>query len=125
MAHFAQLDTNNKVTNVIVVNNTELLNQSGIEEESIGIKFCKSIFGEDSVWVQTSYNSTIRKNYACIGDTYDVSRDAFIAPQPYPSWNLNENTCGWQPPVLYPTDGKLYKWNEEALLWVNMVESLQ
>ena len=118
MAHFAQLDNDNKVTQVIVVANEELL-LDGIESEVKGILFCKSLFGEDTKWVQTSYNGTIRKNYAGIGYTYDADKDAFIAPQPYPSWILNTNTCKWEAPVPYPTDGKLYFWDEELSNWVD------
>jgi len=84
MAHFAQLDDNNIVTQVIVVANDELL-LDGVESEVKGISFCKSLFGEDTKWKQTSYNGNIRKNYAGIGYTYDASNDYFYAPQPYPS----------------------------------------
>ena len=77
------------------------------------------IYGLDNFedWVQTSYNASIRKNYAGIGDTYDSVRDAFYAPKPYPSWTLNETTCIWEAPVAYPSDGKLYVWNESNLAW--------
>lgn len=120
MAHFAQLDDNSIVTQVIVVANDELL-LDGVESEVKGILFCKSLFVEDTKWVQTSYNGTIRKNYAGIGYTYDATRDAFIAPQPYLSWTLNENTCCWESPVPYPADGKLYAWSEEELTWKEVV----
>jgi hypothetical protein len=120
MAHFAQLDDNNVVTQVIVVANEELL-LDGVETEAKGVIFCKSLFGEDTKWKQTSYNGNIRKNYAGIGYTYDVNRDAFIAPQPFPSWILNEDTCRWDAPVPYPTDGKMYTWNEATLSWDEVV----
>lgn len=95
MAHFAQLDENNVVTQVIVVANQELI-LDGIENETKGIIFCKSLFGEDTRWVQTSYNGNFRKNYAGIGFTYDEPRDAFISPKPEGNWILDEDTCRWQ-----------------------------
>ena len=75
------------------------------------------IDNEPGIWVQTSYNGSIRKNYAGIGYTYDPQRDAFIPPKQYESWILNEDTCLWEPPIAYPTDGKIYKWNEDNKSW--------
>jgi len=118
MAHFAQLDDNNIVTQVIVVHNNELINETGNESEAKGIAFCQSLFGGN--WKQTSYNANFRKNYAGIGFTYDAGRDAFIPPQPFSSWTLDEETCGWNPPVPRPTDGKLYLWNEDNQQWVEV-----
>lgn len=94
MAHFAELDANGIVTQVIVVNNNELLDND-VESESKGIAFCQSLFG--GTWVQTSYNGNIRKNYAGIGYIYDEARDAFIPPNPncHPEVTLDENTCQW------------------------------
>lgn len=115
MAHFAQLDENNVVTQVIVVHNNELMD-NGQESEAKGIAFCQSLFGGS--WKQTSYNGNIRKNYAGIGYTYDSGRDAFIPPKPFDSWLLNETTCLWEAPVSYPTDGKRYYWDEPTLSWV-------
>lgn len=114
MAHFAELDTNNVVLRVIVVHNNELMD-NGQESEAKGIAFCQSLFGGN--WIQTSYNANIRKNYAGIGYTYDPTRDAFIPPKPFASWLLNEDTCQWQAPVPYPTDGKRYSWDESTLSW--------
>jgi hypothetical protein len=119
MAHFAQLDDNNIVTQVIVVANNELL-LDGVESEVKGILFCKSLFGEDTKWKQTSYNGNIRKNYAGIGYTYDVNNDYFYAPQPYPSWTLDAD-ARWQAPVPMPTDDKMYSWNEATLSWDEVV----
>lgn len=123
MAHFAQLDDNNIVTQVIVVANDELL-LDGVESEVKGILFCKSLFGEDTKWKQTSYNGTIRKNYAGIGYTYDASNDYFYAPQPYPSWALDTD-AKWQPPVPLPVfdteNPKYYTWNEQTLSWDEVV----
>jgi hypothetical protein len=121
MAHFAELDENNIVTQVIVVDNNELL-VDGIESEAKGIDFCVNLLG--GTWIQTSYSGTIRKNYAGIGYTYDPILDAFYLPQPYPSWELDED-AKWQPPVAYPTDGKTYLWDEEILQWVEITDTIQ
>ena len=118
MAHFAQLDENNIVTQVIVVHNNELLDENGIEQESKGIAFCQSLFGGN--WIQTSYNNKIRKNYAGIGFQYDNVRDAFIQPKPYESWLLNEDTCQWEAPIPRPNDDKLYMWDEPTTSWVEV-----
>lgn len=116
MAHFAQIE-NNKVVQVIVVNNDDC-QINGVEQESVGVDFCQSLFGSNTTWIQTSYNGNIRKNYAGIGYTYDSIRDAFIPPKPYNSWILNESTCMWEAPVQYPVDGKKYAWNEPTTSWV-------
>lgn len=116
MAHFAEIGLNNTVLQVIVVHNNELLDENGIEREEKGINFCRNLFG--GTWLQTSYNANFRKNYAGVGFTYDSSRDAFIPPKPYTSWLLDENTCQWQAPIPYPTDGNLYTWNEETTSWI-------
>lgn len=111
MAHFAQIDENNIVTQVIVAE------QDFIDSGAIG---------DPSKWIQTSYNThankhpngtPFRKNFAGIGYTYDVVRDAFIPPKSYSSWVLNENTCLWESPVPYPIDDKMYTWDEETLEW--------
>jgi hypothetical protein len=121
MTHFAQLDENNKVLQVIVVSNDELM-ENGVESEHKGIAFCKTLLGADTNWVQTSYNATIRKNYAGIGYTYDSVRDAFISPKTYNSWVLNEETCNWEAPTPYPSGDGMYKWVEDDLNW-QLVES--
>jgi len=115
MAHFAKIE-NNLVTQIIVVDNSDILDESNNESEALGIKICQDLLG--GTWVQTSYNGNIRKNYAGIGYTYDSSRDAFIEPSPYPSWVLNETTCRYEAPIAYPSDGKDYRWNEETTSWV-------
>lgn len=117
MAHFAKLDENNVVTQVIVVHNNECL-VNGVESEDVGIAFCQSLFG--GTWKQTSYNGTIRKNYAGLGYTYDFGRDAFISPKPYNSWVLNEDTAQWQPPVAMPQNDKRYTWDEATTSWVEV-----
>jgi len=118
MAHFAKVE-NGIVTQVIVA------------EPEFFDTFVDSTPGQ---WIQTSYNThggvhyspetgepdggvALRKNYAGIGYTYDAARDAFIPPQPYPSWNLNEDTCLWEPPIAYPDDGNMYIWNEDTQQW--------
>ena len=120
MAHFAQIDDNNIVTQVIVV-----------EQDVINT----GLFGDPAKWIQTSYNTrggvhygedgqpdngvALRKNYAGIGYTYDSTRDAFIPPKPFPSWTLDEATCWWQAPVAQPAaqEGVYYSWNEETRSW--------
>lgn len=118
MAHFAKLDANNIVTEVVVVSNKDTSDAQGHEKESIGIAFCERLFG--GTWKQTSYNGTFRKHYAGIGYTYDPVLDAFIPPKPYPSWVLNTQTCEWQAPVPYPQDGKMYVWDEATQSWVEV-----
>ena len=120
MAHFAQLDENNVVLQVIVVHNNELLDESGQESEEKGIAFCQSLF-PGTTWKQTSYNASMRKNYAGIGYQYDPVRDAFIPPKPFASWLLNETTCLWGAPTPEPDDGKLYAWDEATTSWIEQV----
>lgn len=117
MAHFAQLDANNVVTQVIVVSNDVINNEPFPQSEAAGITFCQSLYGADTIWKQTSYNNKIRKRYAGVGYTYDETLDAFISPKPYPSWTLDNTTTEWVAPVSMPTDGKFYVWNEETKSW--------
>jgi hypothetical protein len=115
MAHFAKLDDNNYVIGVhVVVNHVITIN--GIESEQLGIDFLSNLHGYN-LWKQTSYNGNFCKNYAGIGYYYDSIRDAFIPPKPFFSWTLNEDTCLWQSPVPYPSDGKMYNWNEDTGKW--------
>jgi hypothetical protein len=118
MAHFAKLDDANVVVDVIVVSNETLNNLPFPESEPVGVAFLTEWSGGYTNWKQTSYNGNFRKNFAGIGYTYDAVLDAFIAPKPYPSWLLNTETCQWQAPIPYPTDGKIYSWNEETQQWV-------
>ena len=123
MAHFAQIE-NNLVTQVIVVDNNDILDEQGNESEAIGTQFCTDLLG--GTWVQTSYNGNMRKNYAGIGDTYDATRDAFIAPQPFTSWLLDEDTCRWESPVPYPVvaegSNERYEWDEDTVQWIRVDE---
>lgn len=112
MSHFAQIDDTNTVVQVIVAE------QDFIDSGAVG---------DPSKWIQTSYNTIagehrlggtpLRKNYAGIGYSYDVARDAFIPPKAFPSWVLNEDTCNWEAPIPVPNDGKPYAWNEENQAW--------
>ena len=120
MAHFAKIE-NGIVTQVIVVGNADTASADGTEKEYIGAAFCERLFGGD--WKQTSYNGNMRKNYAGIGYTFDEGRNAFIPPQPYPSWTLVESTCQWTAPIVYPTDDKRYNWDEATLTWIEAVTS--
>ena len=120
MAHFAELDENNIVTRVIVVHNNELLDGE-TESEAKGVGFCSTLFGHTN-WVQTSYNNNIRKQFAAAGYTYDADKDIFVAPQPYPSWSLDDNS-DWQAPTPMPEDDNMYSWNEETQRW-DLVEPI-
>lgn len=118
MAHFALINEENIVQSVIVINNSILINpNTGLEDENLGIEFCKSLYGQDTKWVQTSYNSNFRKNYAGIGYLYNQDLDAFIPPKPYASWILDTETYQWSSPVPYPEDEKVYDWDEENVRW--------
>ena len=118
MAHFAQLDDNNGVIQVIVVANAAIDDLPFPESEPVGVSLCKSIYGQNTLWLQTSYNGNFRKNYAGKGYSYNPSLDAFVAPKPYPSWILNPETAQWEPPIPYPNDGKMYRWDEDTTSWV-------
>ena len=102
MSHFAEINKDGKVQRVIVA-----------EQDFIN----SGVVGDSFNWIQTSYNNNFRKNYAGIGYTYDKTRDAFIAPQPYPSWLLDEDTCRWNAPTPYPDDDKIYDWDEATTNW--------
>lgn len=109
IAHFAELDENNIVLRVLVTDN---------DFPNEGYDWLVDNLG--GTWVQTSYNANFRKNFAGVGFSYDAERDAFIPPKPFESWTLNEDTCNWEAPVAYPTDGKIYKWDEESLSWIEV-----
>ena len=130
MASFAKIGLNSKVIEVLAVNNNELKDSNGVEQEVNGIDFLTKLTGW-AIWKQTSYNTVggvhlfggtpFRKNHAGIGYTYDENRDAFIPPKPYTSWVLNESTCLWQAPVTMPAteleENQYYFWNESIVNW--------
>ena len=121
MAHFAKIGIGNIVEKVEVVHNNVATT------EQAGIDFLNNLYKSRDIWRQTSYNTyagehslggtPFRKNFAGVGYRYDQTKDAFIPPQPYNSWTLNETTCIWDPPVAYPSDGKIYIWNETTRQW--------
>jgi len=121
MAHFAKLDKSSKVQQVIVISNDIATT------EQIGVDYINNLFNTNDIWKQTSYNTKggvhklggtpFRKNFAGVNFKYDQTRDAFIPPQPYPSWTLNETTCLWEAPVVRPNDNNEYFWNEENQSW--------
>lgn len=116
MAHFAQLDANNTVKTIIVVNNSVIDDLPFPQSENVGIEFCQTLYGNNTVWKQTSYNNNFRKHYASIGFTYDTTLDAFVPPKPYKSWVLDANT-NWTAPIPYPTGNNIYKWDEANTSW--------
>ena len=126
MAHFAKIGANNIVEQVIVVNNDVA------STEDIGVNFCKSLYGQNTIWKKTSYNTwggihklggtPLRKNFAGEGSTYDETRDAFIPPKPYNSWVLNEDSCLWEAPIAKPQEEgreeQNYRWDESQQNWI-------
>jgi len=118
MANFAKLNDSNVVIDVNAVDNSVINNLPFPDSEPVGVAFLTNWSGGYTNWKQTSYNRNFRKNLASLGYTYDANLDAFIPPKPFPSWLLNTNSCQWEPPVPYPTDGKLYIWDEATQSWV-------
>ena len=114
MAYFAQLDESNIVTNVLVVPD---------DQAHRGQDFLANDLGVGGTWIETSDTGAIRYNYAAIGYTYDSVRDAFIPPQPFASWLLNEETCLWNAPTPYPSDGGMYSWDENSVSWIEVTFS--
>ncbi len=109
MAHFAEIDDGSRVLRVLVVPD---------DQEHRGQDYLALDLGLGGRWVQTSYNASIRYNFAGTGYTYDPGRDAFVPPAPFVSWVLDEATCQWDPPIPYPSDGGPYRWNEEDGGWI-------
>jgi hypothetical protein len=125
MAHFARLDENNAIIAVHRVSDVDCCDETGFEKEHVGIAFLRKLWGAQSKWVKTSYNSKIRKNYAYVGGTYDAKRDAFIGPKPFDSWILDENLCVWIAPKPHPEPETLaginpfkYIWDESVMDWI-------
>lgn len=117
MAHFAQLDKNNVVLQVIVVNDKDTQTELGIESEEVGIAFCKKLFGENTKWIQTSFNSSFRGRFASVGYIYDSRTDSFLPPKPYQSWIFDNKQLSWVAPVEKPTDNNRYIWDESTISW--------
>ena len=115
MAHFTTLNESNIVTKVEVIVNDVILDSDGVEQEQLGIDFLTSLYGAGN-YVQTSYNNNFRKQFAGRGFTYDVAKNIFIEPQPFPSWSLDENS-DWQAPVAKPDEDKVYRWDEDTTSW--------
>lgn len=120
MAHFAELDANNVVKRVIVVENKDCCDANGVEKESIGIAHCEWLLG--GRWVQTSYNGSMRKRYAGVGMIYNEELDAFIGPQPFPSWTLNSETADWEAPTPRPAEGD-WEWDEATTSWKEIIQA--
>jgi hypothetical protein len=119
MAHFARLDNNNNVVHIHVVDNENLLDENGVEQESVGIAYLQQVHGVSHNWKQCSYNGRIRKSYPGVGWKYDDVNDIFIAPQPFSSWTLDAN-FDWQAPIAIPSfnvDTEYVSWNEENQAW--------
>lgn len=119
MAHFAEIDENNNVLRTVVISNEDILDKDGQESEELGISVCKQIFGDNTNWVQTSYNRSFRVNYAGSGMKYRPDLDAFVPRQPFPSWTLSEDMRSWIPPSPMPSEIG-WKWDEETLSWVEV-----
>jgi hypothetical protein len=119
MAHFAEITDENIVKRVIVVNDDDCLDENGIESEQYGAAFCSQNFG--GTWKQCSYNGNIRKNFPATGFIYRQDIDAFVSRQPFPSWVLNLDTAQWEPPISYPKDENLYRWNEFLQQWDQVI----
>ena len=134
MAHFAELDQNNTVLQIVVISNVDILDENGNESEQKGIEFCKNLYGDDKKWIQTSYNTKFRYKYATIGDTYDEKYDAFVSPgysynekykrflppippQPHPLWWYDPDRLKWRPPFQKPWDTYQYEWDESISNW--------
>jgi hypothetical protein len=116
MAHFAKLDENNNVLSVHVLDN-KVITINNVESEQTGISFLSQLHNH-SLWKQTSYNGSFRKQYCGVGYFYNEELDIFIAPQPYESWSLDTN-FDWQPPVPMPTEGR-WQWNENTTSWMEV-----
>ena len=122
MAHFAEIDNNGKVLRVVVVGNADIVDQTGNENEQVGIAYCQKLFGGQ--WIQTSYNGLFRNCFAGIGFKYDELNDVFIPTSPYPSWILNATTHNWEAPTPKPDDGRRYMWDESLVAWRDITDKL-
>jgi len=118
MAHFAEIDNDNIVLRVTVVYDEDTADADGNEVDAIGEAFCTNLLG--GTWKRTSYNDNYRVRYAGIGHTFNAGRDAFIEPQPFPSWVINDDTVDWEAPTPRPDDDKSYSWDEDTTSWVEV-----
>jgi hypothetical protein len=118
MAHFVELNSANEVLRVIAVDNDKIVDEDGVEQESIGISFCNNLLG--GTWKQTSYNANFRGNYANKGYTYFVDQDLFMPPKPYNSWSMFTANATWIAPSAMPTDGGMYNWDEDNQTWIDL-----
>ena len=125
MAHYAEIDKNWVVQRVIVIDNSVLFNENGVECDYLGARFCQELYGQHTTWIQTSYNGNRYKNFAGRGYIFDPDRHCFHPPQPYPSWTLDEGTAQWEPPVPFPNDGLFYDWDEGSCSWIPLPDSQQ
>lgn len=116
MAHFAQINEKNIVTNVIVIDNKNCCGGVFPDSEICGQKFIQNL-GLEGIWIQTSYNNNFRHKYACVGDTYSSTLDIFIAAKPFESWIFDSISHDWMPPIPYPNDNNHYYWNEQEYKW--------
>jgi len=117
MAAFLELNSDNVVIQAIAINDDVIGDKVFPESEEIGVAFCKSLYGEQTNWKQTSPDGLFRKRYAGLGYSYDARLDAFIPPKPYNSWVLNPVECVWQAPIEAPVDNKSYAWDEDSMSW--------
>lgn len=127
MAHFARLNEDNIVTEVLVIGNQDILDENGQESEEVGIQFCKKLFGETTNWIQTSYNNSFRKRFAGIGSRYLSDKDIFTTAPLFPSWVYNEELDQWEAPIPKPEDGENYTWiwDEEFKSWKPYYRTLE
>ncbi len=120
MAHFANINQENIVTQVIVIDNSILLDEKGEQKEQKGIEFCKQLYGESTEWIQTSYNSSFRGTFAGIDYIYLKEKDIFIPPQPFESWNFDEIENIWKAPIEKPDNNNIWIWSEDQKKWITV-----
>jgi hypothetical protein len=121
MAHFARIDENNLVVDVVAISNDAIEELPFPESEPVGVAFCRALYGDSTAWKQTSYNGSFRKNFAGAGFSYRQDIDAFVPPRPirYPSWVVSPTTALWEPPIPRPPDS-VYRWDESTVSWVSV-----
>lgn len=120
MAHFAKLNEHGTVTEIHCVHNNEMLDENGNESEQKGIDFLVNWSGGHPYWKQTSYNGSFRKRFAGVLYRYEPAYDAFIPPRPFVKWIFNEEILDWEPPIPYPSDDKIYRWDDNSTSWIEV-----